>query len=254
MTDKRHPDPNKDGRDQYKRHIDGSVRVSGQIEVHPPPDSMEEDKADRGDQKTHRNKAYVVSLLTLGSVIVYAGITFWQGCMSRELIDDTNKHFQADQRPYVWYGGSFDQIGLHVVENEKLMLDIHWVNYGRSPAINVGSKAAVFIGPQAMQQADDWFTNLGDKPLPVDSTTRLVIPPGIPADPIKTFGGYSTIEKTTALTHEEAEYILGHNEPLALVERIDYYDGAGKRYWSDLCFSRFKNGSIPLCNRHNEMH
>jgi len=98
MSDQGKSDPHKDGADQYKRHIDGSVRVSGQIEVHPSPDSIKEDKADREHQRTHRNRNFVVSLLTLISVIIYAAIAAWQGCLTGKLVESGQQQTTAAQQ------------------------------------------------------------------------------------------------------------------------------------------------------------
>ena len=67
-------------------------------------------------------------------------------------------------------------------------------------------------------------------------------------------GGYSTILSDNALKPEDVNYVLHTDEPVAMVLRMQYYDLAGNRYWSDLCLSRFILGSFPHCVRHNELH
>lgn len=155
MTKERHSDPNKGGSDQYKRHVDGSVRVSGQIEVHPPPDFVEEDKADRKDQKTHRNKNFVVSVLTLIGVIIYAGLTYWMGHMTRESINNNTRQFQIDQRPYLWWNNVAPETSIQA--GEKMWANIQLINYGKAPALKMQAKGKIFIGPDASKDADEWF-------------------------------------------------------------------------------------------------
>lgn len=209
----------------------------------------------QGDNKTHNDRQLFWTKIASGLLLITAGFSGWQGCTAHRLIKNTSTQFQKDQRPYVWYGGSFDPNGLHVVENEKLSLNIHWINYGRSPATRVVATSGIFFGPDAMEKADDWFVHLGTDPLPENPpSSEMVVPPGIPSDPIKTFGGFSTIQTDKPLASDMVNYILSTDEPLAMVIRVQYYDGYGNRYWSDMCLSRFKNGAIPHCRKHNDIH
>jgi hypothetical protein len=139
-----------------------------------------------------------------------------------------------------------------------MWLNVAWVNYGRSPALRVSQIGKIIVGQNAMDEADRFFAGLGNDPFairfPDRSLKNMVIPQGIPSDPDKTFGGFYSIYTDHALTDEEQFYIMKTDRPVAIIARIEYYDGYGTRHWSDVCWSRFRQGTIPHCDEHNEMH
>ncbi|HEX4486881.1 MAG TPA: hypothetical protein VH088_11470, partial [Terriglobales bacterium] len=83
-----HSDPDNHGKDQYKRHVDGSIRVSGQIEVHPPPNTNKEETPEQKKARSYRFLNFVVAAATLLAVVIYAGLTFWQACLTQVVIKD----------------------------------------------------------------------------------------------------------------------------------------------------------------------
>lgn len=274
MSNQGKPDPNKGSRDQYQRHVDGSIRVSGQVEVHPPPDSVKEEKTDREHQRSHRDKNYIVSISTLIAVIIYALITFWQGCMTRESIDNNTKQFQIDQRPYLWTTNTKPEMSIQ--KDQRMWVNIHMVDFGKSPAIKIRVLGKIFIGSNAKDDADKWFGLLEDKFFDDPNMTETVAPPGIPSifpqpsekekaskiEPGKPEpwpggfggGGYFTVMTDNVLKQPDVDYVLNTDESAFIVMRLRYFDGFGNRYWSDICLSRFASGAVPDCPRHNEIH
>src|SRR5208337_2786783 len=92
---------------------EGDVRVHGSVETYPPPSVIQKHDSERKeDSATHQaerkedrgreSKKLLLEVLTLIAVVVYAGIAFWQGCLTRESIDNNGRQFQIDQRPYLW--------------------------------------------------------------------------------------------------------------------------------------------------------
>lgn len=159
MTDQGHPDPNKGSRDQYKRHIDGDIIVRGQIEAHFPPDFAKAEETERKDQRTYRQKNYTVSWLTLSAVIVYAGLTFWQGCSTKKTADATIKLVQISERssrPFAGLNG-FDithgfrdkegkmRSGNPSPESTDMMFRANIKNFGPLPAMNFTGAWKVFL-------------------------------------------------------------------------------------------------------------
>jgi hypothetical protein len=85
---KDHPSAqDKHGKEQYKRHVDGHIGIGGQLEVHPPADAIKEEKSEQEDQRSYREKNFIVSIITLFSVIIYAGLTYWQGHTTKKAAD-----------------------------------------------------------------------------------------------------------------------------------------------------------------------
>ena len=210
--------------------------------------------ASQQDSTSHSQKILFWTKISAALLFIYAGLTFWQGYLTRESINNSSKHFQIDQRPYVWKLNYLPPKNIHIVANERMWINIHWVNYGKSPAVRTSVTGKIFVGPTAMQDADQWFTNLGVGPLVAQPSEEIIVVPGIPSDPDKPVGGYSTIMTDDFLKQDDIDRMLHTSYSAAMVLRIQYYDMHGNRYWSDLCFSRYEVGSFPDCNRHNEIH
>ncbi|MGB8990094.1 MAG: hypothetical protein WCC37_26090 [Candidatus Sulfotelmatobacter sp.] len=114
-SDKRHPDPNHQEADNYQRHISGSIHVRGEIEAKRPPDLAKEHNTERQEDATHARKTFVVEIITLIVVAIYAGLTAWQGCSTQKAANATTRaadtaeqnfaftqsEFRMEQRPYL---------------------------------------------------------------------------------------------------------------------------------------------------------
>jgi hypothetical protein len=252
-----HPDPHKDGRDQYKRHVDGDITIRGQIETHSPPSAAEEHKAEREEDKARAKKNYIVSVVTLIAVIVYAGITFWQGTLTRQSINNNTQQFQIEQRPYVWYLEHILPEDVRIVEGEQMRINFDWVNYGKTPALKSGGLGKIFCGPEAAQKVEKWFSLLGDGTKPIVASSgpdrQFVIPPVIVTDPRNPLT-YSSMRSDEILTQGDVDYILKTEDACFVGIRTQYFDAYGTRYWSDICLARQVNGVLAHCDSHNEMH
>jgi hypothetical protein len=248
---------NENPREQNERHITGNVHIQGEMVVDFPPYLKKKHDTERDDENTTEGKRFfwstliqVVTLVVLG---FYTGFTLWQACLTQEAITNNTKQFQIEQRPYIWpLDYTAPKKEPHIVANEQMWMNIYWVNYGKSPAVRGGVTSKIFIGEDAMQQADKWFASLSGR-MESASGPRLIIPPIIPSDPEKPLSN-STIKSDGPLSPTEVDYILNTDFPYAAVARFQYFDLAGNRYWSDICMSRFKVGSFPHCPANNEMH
>jgi hypothetical protein len=92
-----HSRPDQDAIDNYERHINGDITVRGQLEVHAPPNLIQKEDTERDKDRTHTKKEFIVSLVTLGFVVFYAGLTAWLGHSAKITADSAI----IDQRPYV---------------------------------------------------------------------------------------------------------------------------------------------------------
>ena len=155
MTDKQkshanqgHANPDKGGRDQYKRHVDGDITIRGQVETYVPPGAAEQHNTERSEDKAQAKKNYVVGVLTLLVVVVYAGITFWQGCLTRSAVKQTGDQFLLDQRP--WLSPKDVPIAGGPVEpGAHFTVHLQVENTGKSPGIHSVSstEASVKVCP-----------------------------------------------------------------------------------------------------------
>jgi hypothetical protein len=147
-----HADPDKGGRDQYKRHVDGDITIRGQIETHVPPDAANQHDTEREEDKAQAKKNYIVGMLTLIAVCVYAVITFWQGCLTRTAISDARENFAQDERARV--GAVEYHLTFPVGQPSTIAIIVS--NSGKTPAFNVHSEYGVEIVPQGQKPRFDY--------------------------------------------------------------------------------------------------
>jgi hypothetical protein len=169
--------------------------------------------------------------------------------IARQAIQLSKEQFQRDQRPYIW--NSRIEPLPSSTSTQKLYINIHLANYGKSPAIQQVGKGKIFFGKDALAQADQWFVKLGDKRLPIADSVGI-IPPGIPTNPTDT-NSRTTIFTDRMPTEPEMEYIGKHDATLVGVYRTEYSDAAGNPYRTDMCFYRAVNTAIVMCEKHNEI-
>jgi hypothetical protein len=134
-----HSKPDNGGRDKYERHIDGDITVRGQLEVHAPPDLVQKEDAERKDDKTHKKKEFIVSTLTLGFVILYAGLTAWQASSTKSAVTEAqnaNKIAITANRP--WIGQVEGDLSDLIFRPQRETMDIQYLwrfrNSGHRPA------------------------------------------------------------------------------------------------------------------------
>ncbi|HEY1993185.1 MAG TPA: hypothetical protein VGG81_02195 [Edaphobacter sp.] len=165
---KPHPNPNNDGGDDNKRKISGEIHVRGGIETNVPASLIEQYKTARNEDKSRDNWRFLVEILTLGAVIIYAGLTAWQGWMTRKLVDTG----RLSTRPYV----GVDSIGVsfqsHKPNGERFLVPnpddttdaIGWSpaikNFGTVPGYNEIGYQRVFINGAE----SNWYVKIPDEP------------------------------------------------------------------------------------------
>lgn len=254
------------------------VYVEPGVQIDFVQDLKKKHDTERLEASTHEKKKFVAELVTIILIAIYAAITGWQGCLTRESIDNNSKQFQIDQRPYLWTTNTNPQIS--IVAGQRVWANIQMADYGKAPAIKLRVAGMIFFGPTAKNDADVWFNGLADKVFTDPDMSEFVVPPGIPSlfpptpkrdvskddvgkhesKPEAPFnagfggGGYFTVMSEKVLSQPDVDYILGTDQSAFIVARLQYFDAFGNRYWTNVCMSRFTSGAIPDCPRHNEIH
>jgi hypothetical protein len=265
-----HPNPKQDGgnKETTNRH----VYIEPGVQIDLVQDLKEQHEAEQSKADAHNKRQLFWTKVAAFLVLVYAGITGWQACLTREAINNNAKQFQIDQRPYVWTNNIKPEISIQA--GQRMWANISLIDYGKSPALKLRIVGKIFIGTTAKQDADQWFAIFGDKSFSDPEQSEIVVPPGIPPPiptpaapqvPTKpgmpepepsTFGGggYFTVMSDKVLGQPDVNYILSTEESAVIVARLQYFDGFGNLYYSNICMSRFTSGAVPSCSKHNEIH
>jgi hypothetical protein len=89
----------------HPQEITGSVRISGQVEAHLPPDLAKKKETADEKKESREKRKFIVECVTMGLVAIYASLTAWQGCESSQLVRTAQDTYNAVDRPYVGIGG-----------------------------------------------------------------------------------------------------------------------------------------------------
>lgn len=164
--------------------------------------------------------------------------------IARDSLAESRRHFQADQRPFI-----ISNVAPRAPKvGASLEARVSMINYGKTPALQVGTYATVLIGPDALKQADRWFAN--DRQQKFDTSIGNIIPPGIPVGLSREIP-ISSIKK---LTPEDMETLISQDNQAVFVARHLYFDTAGNSFGTDSCYRLLKGWVTAFCERHNEMH
>jgi hypothetical protein len=225
------------------------------------PEGVQADKK-AADSRTERyqNRNLLLAWLTFGALFVYACTTIGiyiatykaakaaekAATAAQQSITTARELFQKDQRPYLWYS----VIKPCPIARDKIMCaNIHFVNYGKSPAIREHGRGQIFFGKDALQQGDTWFAKL--PPKTPEGVATSIVPPGIPTEVDK--APFSSIFSDKTATISDLGYIVMHDAAVVWVAREEYYDISGNFYTSEICVLRLANGLLGHCEKHNEI-
>jgi hypothetical protein len=231
-----HPDPHKDSREQNECHVSGDIHVRGEVESKLPPSLIEKYDTERKDDNTREGKRFVINfvlqLLTLIALIVYAGLAAWQGWSAQKTADST----VIDRRPYVVVKDpDFSRHTGILVENERLLAAVTVIDIGRTPAISTYDTVALLDFPPPKPNGkhgieaqktfvDDAFRRLADK----ERNARAVLMPLSAEHDIAPGGDYFAITpESITLTQPEIDDIYSNDKnpgALFFVGVITYTD------------------------------
>jgi hypothetical protein len=245
MTDKTkphpdhgHPDPDKHGREQYKRHVEGSIAVRGELEIDVKPSLVQAHKTERREDAAHNKKVFIVSIVTLVFVIIYALLTAWQAYSAHRSLDAIKEQFQFDQRPYI----ALLDLGIVDVNGnptkftigEPIFVNIPYKNVGKSPAFNMVIHRHLLFGSQA--------TKFKIEPPDSDDTFAM----GRVLEP--TSGEHVTAISVEDTFANESLNIIGvknwdGSKPIDVFGRISYKDSFGTLYCTPYFYQYLPSGA-----------
>jgi len=155
---------------------------------------------------------------------------------SRENLNTLRSNFIKDQRPYMAAKPDDPKIE----EGKRLLWNVHFVNYGRSPAVDVATCVALLIGEDVRPLlTEEAIRQRCNHPQSLEITSLGIAPPG---DNLFTTG-YSQEN----LTADQVRIIKEGNFKIALTGVITYKDMAGTKYTYIYCNVRLSGGGLADC-------
>jgi hypothetical protein len=155
---KPHPQPHQASGEHNQCKWDGNAKVSGEIGVRLEPNFVTQHESEQKDAESHNDKTELIGWLTLFAVVVYAGLTGWQGWETRTLVKTAQDTYNAIDRPYIGVSGAFaflerrDENGktTRVGEEDRtsantMSFSFQVKNYGSVPAVNTVTRLDVRI-------------------------------------------------------------------------------------------------------------
>lgn len=141
--------------------------------------------------------------------------------------------FRRDQQPYVWIEGIPTQETYRVptTGDTQILVDAHYKNFGKSPAVALQRFSIVTVGPGAIKRIH--FDKLG--------RSKSLIPPGDDAF-------FTAVTPPMAVVPD-----LSCDECVVLLTRFHYLDSAGHNYETDFCMARLHTGAWLYCDTNNDI-
>jgi hypothetical protein len=228
-----HPDPKQDGGD--KKSTNRHVYVEPGVQIDFVQDIRE--KYDAAQEKTtgHSKKILFWTIVSAILLFIYAGVTAYQAFLTRQIIINTTKQFQAEQRPYI----SIMDINLFDPD-----LKIHHPTVGRPVFVNVmlkniGKTSAIHAVIHRHLLFSSHLAEL--KVEPPDDAVGVVIDP-------QQIIVVTAISFKDTYSHESIDYNPADavnwdgKETIIVFGRVSYKDSSGVIYCTPFLSALLQNG------------
>jgi hypothetical protein len=141
-------------------------------------------------------------------------------------------------RPYVFTGELEAPV---FTENTKASWNIHFTNYGRSPAVRLLIQAQVVFGPDSEKKIrSNVFQRIHT---PEHAEQGKILPPGDK--------NFTTAQSDEVLTTGDVDYIKTHDAGMVMLIHVEYFDMSGIEYNTEICMFRLITGAVANCDVHN---
>ena len=239
-----HSDAHQNEADNYERHVDGSINVRGEVEVKLPPGFPE--KCSTKSTKDNRDrKRFVVEILTLIVLAIYAALTAWQACLTRDIAKIAQKQLALARRPVVGLADSLDAFSASDIRfnpNGDAFADyvISAKNYSNNPAQNIGSFAVLLVTDEINTIHEFQKTTCGEHVVG-NRDMGMILFPG----KLKAFSTSQSLFQRTKMISK-----VGDGSFQAwFVGCVGYRDGAGEFYYTGFVYRLTQPGLYPRAVR-----
>jgi hypothetical protein len=160
---------------------------------------------------------------------------------ANQAIKQAHDQFISELRPFIYFA-SKDESGFD--RDRRFWVALYPVNYGKTPAFGVRGSRKMFVGTEALKQADAWFANLEKAP-------HALIGSGI-MPPSQSVDGYHTIISDDPILPNDPA--LAKDFGIVFTERLQYTDlYRTDFYQTDYCYGRLASGAVGQCPSHNKI-
>jgi hypothetical protein len=212
-----------------KRH----VYVEPGVEVDFVQDLKDRHNTEQRETTTHNKKQLLWTKVTAALVLIYAGLTWWQGCSTstaaraaRDAADVASRTMKTDQR--AWMKINATQFGMPV-KDAPYEANLTVVNTGKTPAHHVFLRTVVKI----INNEEDM--QFGYAPC-ISSITGAIFPSETSephtATTLELRNGEAVPKN---LSSDEVNWLETGKTFLVIYSEVDYRDIFGTNHWSRMC-------------------
>lgn len=226
-------DPAADDIRQQNREQSSSAPLVDKPSMAEKDDCERNSKQENDISRLNKRVDFWVALLPTLAFVVAAA----QAAVAYYQLETNRVQFRQDQRPYV-ISHAAPVFGYN---QQRVMMNFRNGNYGKSPALEVGGAGKVFLGNDAMQQAERWVKD--ELPKVIAHRNKTVLPPNIPASHQEARD--TTVQSDRRISLEEVSALLTTSFSVVAVMRQTYRDITGNEYWTDSCVANLVTGPNP---------
>jgi len=167
----------------------GETVVHGKMAIALPNEYFEQKHSSQQEVRTSSNRQLLVNWLTFGAVLIYAGLTAWLGFLTRDLVQTSQRTYEASNRPYVGINDivvMYADVGpqgtkeaefttrpitdVKKMSSSAFMFDIEVKNFGSVPGENTRIDRKTFFGGSELSTP-----SIPDKPSTIFPSQTLTI-------------------------------------------------------------------------------
>jgi hypothetical protein len=113
---KNNPTPTKKHSEGGEPSTNRHVFVEPGVQIDLVPDLKKTYQSSQSDSTTHNKKQLLWTQISAGLILIYAALTFWQGCLTRDISQTAIKQLSVSQRPLVGLDDSLDAFSAGAID------------------------------------------------------------------------------------------------------------------------------------------
>jgi hypothetical protein len=214
------------------------LHLRGRVEIDLAPNLRNQHDTEYQQTASHGKKQLIATIIaTIGAFLV-ALLTFWQGCLTRQAVNNAAEQFQIDQRPYVSVVDDPEMIDLYTKQpiqpiiGKPIVVDIRYKNIGKSVALNVLAYRHLLFGPQPGDIRAD--------AIQADSARAVTLDPS--AKNLTSAVSIKDSFTNQSIVVDPSELVMWDGSEIVLFGRISYQDIFGNSYCTPFAMRRIPGG------------